>query len=88
MIPQCALCGSRHYAYQAHVFATNATNGATNKAAVEVEPANTEEGSGSATSGVVRTANRRERDAYNAYQREYMRQYRKNKKISHGAGKA
>jgi hypothetical protein len=81
----CDICGTRHHAYQAHVFATNriATNtSATNKA---VETKDAESGAGlrgvgdvpePANEGAEKTRNRRTREAYNAYQREYMRRRR------------
>lgn len=102
----CDICGTRHHAYQAHVFATNghATNKATNESTRKAKsvvvgpkggsdaPAGVDHGSqadnGSAGVsqqgveeiaggvGMGRTANRRSRVAYNAYQREYMRRVR------------
>ena len=101
MKPVCALCGSRHELYQAHVFATNtsatnrgATNSATNVATNDGreglrvsspgrmgcdEPAL--EITGPGIGGEGKTANRRSREAYNAYQREYMRKKRGNPTI-------
>ena len=86
MKPLCALCETRHESYQAHVFATN-TN-ATNKRSDGVDGAGgVPEVSGGLRGSVLpdvlgvrevgsRTANRRDREAYNAYQREYMRKRR------------
>jgi hypothetical protein len=92
MKPLCEICGDRHESYQAHVFknysATNAdatnTKGATNRerglpdrgagrvdcSEPVVEPA------GTGSSGAGKTKNRRSRESYNAYQREYMRKRR------------
>lgn len=82
MKPLCELCGDRHGSHQAHRFATNAatnrhaTNaGATNTTAREVGRAEVDRSVDSEV-GLVRTANRRTREAYNAYQREYMRKRR------------
>ena len=89
MKPLCEICETRHENYQAHVFATNriATNkDATNRTAgsdAKNEPADSGCVEGvAADPGRVevdtggRTANRRGRAAYNAYQREYMRKRR------------
>lgn len=92
MKPLCPICSTRHESYQAHVFATNriATNkDATNKRADGVNVDGIPEVSGGVQRPVVqdvsgvrevgadsRTANRRSREAYNAYQREYMRRKR------------
>ena len=81
MKPLCDMCGTRHESYQAHVFATNriATNAhATNKEANEhVSLAPHDCGKADGVAGVgKRTRNRRSREVYNAYQREYMRKRR------------
>jgi hypothetical protein len=79
----CDICGTRHHAYQAHVFATNriATNtSATNKPKKVAEVGEGLRRGGEAREpadeGVAKTRNRRTREAYNAYQREYMRRRR------------
>jgi hypothetical protein len=89
MKPLCEYCGTRHESYQGHVFATNtATNrNATNKRSgdgvsggspisggVELGSKVDEAGGGFVVQ--ARTKNRRSREAYNAYQREYMRKKR------------
>jgi hypothetical protein len=90
--PKCPICSTAHYGWQAHTFATNtatnkaATNNATNRdsdrACVVVGGASDQESVGQSdvlvASPAVRTANRRDRAAYNAYQREYMRRKRLN----------
>lgn len=107
MAPLCSLCASRHYGYQAHVFATN---GATNRVATNADATNRvatknpgevrepakelcagpgvrsgspdggQDGGSEAGAGRGdRVANRRTREAYNAYQREYMRKRRLNR---------
>ena len=90
MKPLCDLCGTRHESYQAHVFATNrnatnrvATNSATNKKAVPLDERASDAPSGALDLGSAvakaepaKTPNRRSREAYNAYQREYMRKRR------------
>ena len=58
MKPLCSVCGDRHYGHQAHVFATNR---ATNTPVVATNDATNR-----------KTRNRRDRGAYNAYQRVYM----------------
>ena len=78
---KCELCGTVHEAYQAHVFATNtATNkeSATNTIATNAPPIASVAETKAAVGGEVpiRTPNRRSREAYNAYQREYMRRKR------------
>ena len=89
MIPLCDLCGNRHHGYQGHVFATNAV--ATNnelrrgKDAGRQAAGESPDVSGGAIvaervlESSARTANRRSREAYNAYQREYMRKRRLSK---------
>jgi hypothetical protein len=88
--PLCDLCNTRHESYQAHVFATNtksATNGVrltdgTRKQPQVEEKREVARGADRPASGDVavaedaRSKNRRSRDAYNAYQREYMRKRR------------
>jgi hypothetical protein len=87
MKPLCDLCGSRHESYQAHVFATNriATNtSATNRDCAPRNDRGDTEVGGGADGGVRaglrddpgRSKNRRSKEAYNAYQREYMRRRR------------
>ena len=91
MIPLCDLCGTRHHGYQGHVFATNeiATNNELRRGKDVGRQAASEspDVSGGATmaervleSG-ARTANRRSREAYNTYQREYMRKQRAAKRL-------
>lgn len=65
----CPLCGHAHEAWQAHVFATNRVPVATNRP----EPATN---AAEIATNTDRTLNRRSRDAYNEYQREYMRKRR------------
>lgn len=82
----CDLCGTRHESYQAHVFATNriATNTSATNAEkapeVSLADAPSEEVRGRvdlvSRPVAVKTKNRRDRAAYNAYQREYMRKRR------------
>jgi hypothetical protein len=102
--PKCDVCGDRHYAHQAHVFASNtASNGMVNASNQHLTDENqkTERrgiqedsnaggcvavGSNHAGVGVadghsnavavLGTKQRWSRDAYNAYQREYMRKRR------------
>jgi hypothetical protein len=78
---KCEVCGSEaHPSWKAHVFATNATNRAatnahakdnevTRKVLPKVDSAPKQ---ARVPGGVVRTANRRKREAYNAYQRGLM----------------
>jgi hypothetical protein len=63
--PVCEVCKSRHHPRQSHRFAPNAVVPATNKG-----PSATNK------KAVSRTLNRRDRDSYNAYQRDYMRRKR------------
>jgi hypothetical protein len=88
MKPLCDLCGSRHESYQGHVFATNrdATNtSATNAVSLDERKGSAQKASPAFDQGVAhvgaeavsgKTRNRRSREAYNAYQREYMRKRR------------
>lgn len=90
MKPKCDLCGDRHEPHQAHKFATNtsATNrNATNRITESGSSERSLEGrrgkeehqevlGSEVGASVAKTKNRRSRDAYNAYQREYMRKYR------------
>ena len=80
----CEICGTPHHSYQGHVFATNrnatntdATNAqrATNKSKVKESAVLAVDGKDVAASE-RKTKNRRARQAYNAYQREYMRKRR------------
>ena len=91
MKPVCALCGSRHEPYQAHVFASNtevASNNASNRTgnkrpALQADANRmAEPGDGDRQGDVgVKKKQRWSREAYNAYQREYMRKKRGNSTI-------
>ena len=86
----CEICGTPHHSYQGHVFATNrnATNtDATNRAVLDhrqPEPIGPDVPSCAGgvkrnvtpVVGQPRSANRRARESYNAYQLEYMRKRR------------
>jgi len=99
MKPLCDLCGTRHEAYQAHVFASNAvsaSNAASNKVVANASNGivGVRKESGGADVGVAGAAGvvaeaepadsavqalpkqRWSREAYNRYQRDYMRKYR------------
>ena len=96
MKPECAMCGSRHELYQAHVFETNtsasntraASNNASNRTgnkrpALQADANRmAEPGDGDRQGDVgVKKKQRWSREAYNAYQREYMRKKRGNPTI-------
>lgn len=97
MKPLCELCKTRHESYQAHVFASNAasnkvtassnaSNGAV-RVCASSEDRGVDEGVRIPSSGAVcgdgKTPKQRwSRDAYNAYQREYMRKKRSRKPAS------
>jgi hypothetical protein len=70
--PVCEVCKSRHHPRQSHRFATNAAPAATNR----VVSATNKGPSATNKKAVSRTPNRRDRDSYNAYQRDYMRRKR------------
>ena len=88
----CSVCGRVECRVVAHQFATNATKSATNDATNTSKNAtNADSGDVVAVSAVAgaevvgdsvgaarmgRTANRRDREDFNAYQREYMKVYR------------
>lgn len=93
--PLCSMCGTKHHAHQAHVFATNkvsatntdATNNQVSKSATELRSGSRirhrpqdgrEDIKGKEAAGrrVGPTKNRRSREDYNAYQREYMKKRR------------
>jgi len=90
--PKCRLCEALHWSHEPHKFATNtievATNTATNRddaatnkgTAVHdsISAPAVQVGVGESESVVARTSNRRSREAYNSYQREYMRKRRAN----------
>jgi hypothetical protein len=89
---RCELCWAWHESYQAHVFATNRKALATNRKKVEAvsldvgkaeavrqEKREDVAQSGDEEGGLGKTRNRRNREAYNAYQREYMRKLRNKK---------
>lgn len=91
MKPLCGICGDRHETYQGHRFATNkvatntiATNGPATNADRKVgcsEVIEPDKVVGRSSSAGSRTANRRTREAYNAYQREWMRKDREKKRL-------
>lgn len=76
MIPLCPDCGTRHQAYQAHVFPRVKVQG-TSLGKTEIASnaaSNTEKPLVSAVRGAFKQ--RWPRESYNAYQREYMRKLR------------
>lgn len=86
MKPLCDLCGDRHESWQGHRFASNAASntGAVGGDSVErgvaalpvVQARHGRDGEGVGQDLKQRWS----RESYNAYQREYMRERRKNKK--------
>jgi hypothetical protein len=86
MKPICDICGTRHESYQAHVFASTQVMPATNRIATNKSVATNRSAvgvvQGDAAGGVAgevvpgKSKNRRSREAYNTYQREYMRKRR------------
>ncbi len=88
--PKCRLCNERHYSYEPHKFAINTDDIAINTAintvagtssvqphaeAVSVRAVSNPDG---APVENAMTPNRRKRDDYNAYMRDYMRKRRAN----------
>jgi carbonic anhydrase/acetyltransferase-like protein (isoleucine patch superfamily) len=84
--PKCRLCEHEHWTTQPHKFATNVVNTATNSETKnhkdrDVAPP-TDASMGEPrrvqkrVTGEPKTRNRRAKEAYNAYQREYMRKRR------------
>lgn len=65
----CYVCSRAGCRVVAHSFATNAAESATNKVIHATNGATN-------APVVLRTLNRRDREDYNAYQREYMKVYR------------
>ena len=82
MFPVCVVCKANHHPRQAHRFATNTVRLTVDELPMLDAVGLAADGSIPLTEGKLsistRTANRRERGAYNAYQREYMRKRRAN----------